>query len=179
MQTIRRAAENDIPAVAAIYDRVLIREERGETSIGWKRGIYPTADTAREALAAGELFVMERGGAIVAAARINQTQVPEYAAAAWTITDVTPDEVMVLHTLVVDPLCAGAGLGTAFVRFYEQYAAVAGCRALRMDTNVRNAAARRLYGHLGYREVGVVPCVFNGIEGVSLVCLEKAVTPQE
>ena len=179
MQVVRPATAADIPAVAAIYDHVLTREERGETAVGWKRGIYPTADTAREALAAGELFVMERDGAIVAAARINQTQVPEYAAAAWTIADVTPDEVMVLHTLAVDPLCAGAGCGTAFMRFYEQYAAAAGCRALRMDTSVRNAAARRLYGHLGYREVGVVPCVFNGIEGVSLICLEKAVTPKK
>lgn len=26
---------------------------------------------------------------------------------------------------------------------------------------------------LGYEEVGIVPCVFNGIPNVQLVCLEK------
>lgn len=31
----------------------------------------------------------------------------------------------------------------------------------------------RLYARLGYREAGIVPCVFNGIKGVGLVCLEK------
>ena len=82
---------------------------------------------------------------------------------------------MVLHTLVVDPLCAGRGYGTAFVAFYEGYARQNGCTVLRMDTNEKNAAARRLYARLGYREAAIVPCVFNGIEGVGLVCMEKRV----
>ena len=42
-----------------------------------------------------------------------------------------------------------------------------------MDTNERNTAARALYRRLGYREADVVPCVFNGLEGVRLVLLEK------
>ena len=42
-----------------------------------------------------------------------------------------------------------------------------------MDTNQKNARARALYAKLGYSEPDVVPCTFNGIEGVQLVCLEK------
>ena len=42
-----------------------------------------------------------------------------------------------------------------------------------MDTNARNRAARALYKKLGYEEVSIVPCTFNGIAGVQLVCLEK------
>jgi GNAT superfamily N-acetyltransferase len=85
------------------------------------------------------------------------------------------DEVMVLHTLVVDPKTKGRGYGTAFVRFYEQYAIDNNCHYLRMDTNKINLSARRLYARLGYKEPGIVPCVFNGIPGVQLVCLEKKV----
>ena len=48
------------------------------------------------------------------------------------------------------------------------------CPYLRMDTNEKNAAARRLYARLGYKEIGVVDCEFNGIAGVHLVCLEKS-----
>ena len=33
--------------------------------------------------------------------------------------------------------------------------------------------ARAMYQKLGYEERGIVPCVFNGIPGVQLVCLEK------
>ena len=43
-----------------------------------------------------------------------------------------------------------------------------------MDTNERNARARAMYKKLGYREIGVIPTVFNGIAGVNLVLLEKA-----
>ena len=58
-------------------------------------------------------------------------------------------------------------------RFYEDYARGHGCPELRMDTNARNLAARRLYAGLGYREIAIVPTVFNGIPGVDLVLLEK------
>ena len=112
------------------------------------------------------------GGQVVAAAIINRIQVPVYAEVGW-LYHAEPDEVMVLHTLVVDPLRAGRGYGSAFVAFYESYAKNNGCPVLRMDTNEKNAAARRLYARLGYREAGIVPCVFNGIKGVGLVCLEK------
>ena len=63
--------------------------------------------------------------------------------------------------------------GKAFVAFYEDYAKEHHCLALRMDTNARNAGARNLYHKLGYEEIGIVSCVFNGIPGVELVCLEK------
>ena len=42
-----------------------------------------------------------------------------------------------------------------------------------MDTNARKAGARSLYKRLGYREIGILPCEFNGIPGVNLVMLEK------
>ena len=78
-----------------------------------------------------------------------------------------------LHTLVIDPDTAGRGFGKQFVAFYEDYARKNGCKVLRMDTNSRNARARAMYGRIGYREAGIVPCVFNGIRGVELVLLEK------
>jgi len=64
------------------------------------------------------------------------------------------------------------------VRFYEQTAAERGCRVLRMDTQEKNMAARKLYHRLGYREAGVVDCTFHGLGTVHLVCLEKSVGAQ-
>ncbi len=173
MAEIRRGREGDIPRIAAIYDCILQDEEEGRRTVGWIRGVYPTEATAREALAAGDLFVMAEGGTVVAAARINRVQAPAYADAPWRCADAPAEQVMVLHTLVVDPARGGRGYGAAFVRFYERYALENGCPYLRMDTNAKNAAARRLYGRLGYWEAGIVPCVFNGIPDVQLVCLEK------
>ena len=80
---------------------------------------------------------------------------------------------MRLHTLVVSPSASGKGYGKKFVKFYEDYVLSHGCPELRMDTNARNAAARGLYKKLGYKEIGIVPTVFNGIPDVQLVLLEK------
>lgn len=169
---IRRATKNDIAQIADIYDKILELEEKGKAHIGWKRNIYPTEKTAQDAFMNNELFVMEEDGRILAAARINQEQVPEYAYCHWTY-DPPDSEVMVLHTLVVDPDSSGCGIGSKFVRFYEELALEYGCHYLRLDTNKINTAARGLYKKLGYSEIDVIPCVFNGIAGVQLVCLEK------
>ena len=170
---IRKATKGNIPAVASIYDKLHTEEEKGRATIGWIRGVYPTEDTARMALSRDDLFVQEDGGKIVGAAIINQTQVDAYEGGQWQY-EAEAAEVMVLHTLVIDPDTAGRGFGKQFVAFYEDYARKSGCKVLRMDTNSRSARARAMYGRLGYREAGIVPCVFNGIEGVELVLLEKS-----
>ena len=168
----RPAVERDIPEIAAIYEEIHAEEAAGRMTMGWIRGVYPTRRTAEAALRQGDLFVEEDSGRITAAARINREQVAEYAHAAWSWA-APRDQVMVLHTLVVSPQVKGQGCGTRFVAFYERYALEHGCRYLRMDTNARNLAARTLYRKLGYREASIVPCVFNGIPDVQLVCLEK------
>ena len=169
---IRKASAEDIPSVSAIYDELHTAEEEGGLSIGWERGVYPTEITARNACDNGELFVEEDEGVIVGAAIINQKQVDAYEGASWEYPAENSD-VMVLHTLVISPEASGKGYGRAFVEFYEDYALAKGCHSLRMDTNARNSHARAMYSHLGYKEIGIVPTVFNGIAGVELVLLEK------
>ena len=169
---IRKALASDLDAVAAIYDRVHDAQDSGQLTTGWIRGVYPTEDTARQALKRGDLFVQEDGGEIVGAAIINQTQVDAYYGGPWQYA-AEDNEVMVLHTLVIDPAAKEQGCGQAFVKFYEDYARRSGSLCLRMDTNAKNENARRFYKKLGYSEVGIVPCVFNGIDGVNLVLLEK------
>ena len=162
--TFRKAAASDIDAVTAIYDAIHTEEEAGRTTTGWKRGIYPVRATAEAALTRGDLFVAEADGRVAAAAVLNQIQVAVSA----------DEEIFVMHTLVVDPAAGGHGLGRAFETFYEQEAKRQGCRYLRIDTNVRNTRARQLYHSLGYKEISVTPCTFNGLSDIDLVLLEKA-----
>ena len=169
---IRKANAADLDGVAAVYEAIHDEEEAGKVEIGWVRGVYPTRATAEASFERGDLYVLEDDGAILGAAIINQTQVDRYAQGAWR-HEVPDDRVCVLHTLVIHPRDAGRGYGKAFVRFYEDWALRNGWPELRLDTNARNTAARRLYAGLGYKEVGVVPTVFNGIPGVNLVLLEK------
>ncbi len=170
---IRKAAAADIDAIALIYDHIHGEEESGRMTIGWRRGVYPVRATAEAAVSLGDMFVLEDGGEILAAGRINREQLPEYAGTDWLYK---PDgNVWVLHTLVVEPSANGRGYARAFLEFYENYARERGCRVLRIDTNERNAAARAMYAKHGWREAGIVPCTFNGLPGVKLVGLEKRI----
>lgn len=170
--TFRKAQVKDIDQIEKIYDRIHDEEEAGNATIGWVRGIYPARQTAEESLERDDLFVMEDDGCIVATAIINRIQVPEYRYAGWK-HEADESSIMVLHTLIVDPAYWSRGYGKTFVRFYEEYARGNGCFELRMDTNAINSRARKMYSDLGYDEVGIVDCRFNGIDGVKLVCLEK------
>ena len=169
---IRKAACEDIEDIVRIYNKIHEREEQGLLTTGWIRDIYPTRDTAAVSVAKGEMYVIADNDEVVAAARINQEQGEEYRRAAWKY-DAEDEDVMVLHTLVVLPESSGKGYGRAFVEFYEKHASANNCHYLRMDTNARNKAVRSLYKFLGYEESDIVPCEFNGIKDVDLVCLEK------
>ncbi|MBR4502907.1 MAG: GNAT family N-acetyltransferase [Clostridia bacterium] len=169
---IRKASAADLDKVESIYDLIHRAEEEGKASTGWIRGTYPTRATAEAALERDDLFVLEENGAVLGAGIINHIQVDVYYSAPWQYE--TPDErVCVLHTLVVSPKAARRGLGRQFASFYEAWARDHGCTELRIDTNARNLPARNMYRSLGYREIDVVPTVFNGIGGVELVLLEK------
>lgn len=175
---IRKADLGDLDAVARLYDAIHTAEENGLITTGWRRGIYPARATAEAALARGDLYVGLHQGTLMAAAVLNGTQGDVYPQGRWA-HNAPEDQVFVLHTLVIAPDAAGKGHGRAFVAFYEETAIALGRLYLRMDTNARNERARALYARLGYREAGIVPCEFQGIQGVSLVLLEKHLTPRE
>ena len=170
---IRKAVQEDLDAVKAIYKKIFQYQNEGKLLVGWVEGVYPTDETAEKAFKNGDLFVMEEDGKILASARINQHQEEEYRAADWKYKGVPDQEVMVIHTLAVDPECSGKGYGSAMVKFYEDYAMEHGCRYLRMDTGEVNQTARRMYKKLGYWEADIIPCDFNSIPDWKMVCLEK------
>ena len=169
---IRKATEKDIDTIEKLYDAIHTAEENGKQTIGWIRGIYPVRKTAEMALARDDLFVLEDDRKICGTGILNKNQVDSYAEGHWE-HEVPDERVCVLHTLVIDPDSTGKGYGRAFIEYYETYAQENGCTELRIDTNARNAVARAMYKKHGYTEIGIVSTVFNGIEGVQLVLLEK------
>ena len=169
---IRKAVYSDLDAVADIYEEIHHAEEAGEFTTGWIRGVYPVKATAEEALKRNDLFVLENDGVILGSGIINKNQVDVYQGAPWEYK-AEACQVCVLHTLTISPRVGRKGLGKQFVGFYESYALENGCCELRIDTNEKNRTARKMYSRLGYKEIAIVPTVFNGIPNVNLVLLEK------
>lgn len=171
----RKANMNDLDDIAKIYDEIHTGIESGDLVVGWVRELYPTRKTAKDSILRGDMFVLEDNGEVVASGIINQKQGSKYPEASWDY-EVSGDKVMVLHTLVVSTKMRGNNYGPKFVKFYEEYALESGCPYLRMDTNVLNTHARKLYKELGYKEVSILPSEFYGIEGIELVFLEKKIS---
>lgn len=171
---IKKASRLDLDAVEKVYSEVHDAEEAGRITTGWIRSIYPTRQTAEAALDRDDLFVLTEDGDVVGTAIINQIQVDVYYGAPWE-HEADDNDVCVLHTLVISPGAGRKGYGNAFIRFYEEYAANIGCHELRIDTNARNKTARSMYRKAGYKEIDIVPTIFNGIPGIDLVLLEKQI----
>lgn len=174
MINFRKATEKDIESIVNIYMDVHTMEEKGITSTGWKREVYPTRDTVLSAIDRDDMFVIEDDQGVCVCGVINKIQVDVYEGAKWE-NEASSDQVTVLHTLAVSPSSWGKGYGRLFVKYYEEYAIKTNSPYLRMDTNETNRRARAMYKSLGYKEIGIVPCKFNGIDGVNLVLLEKKV----
>lgn len=175
---IRKATVSDLDAVTAIYNNTHSAEEAGLTTVGWVRGVYPTRATAENALARNDLFVAENEGHIVATAIFNHEQDDCYATAPWR-ADLPAEQIMVMHTLAVEPSARAHGIGRSMVAFYENYARSNGCHALRIDTNITNTVARNLYAKLDYTEIAVRRRLFNNVPNVQLVLLEKILDEQQ
>lgn len=170
---IRPATAADIPAITAIYDAILDREEAGPVYTNWQRGKYPTADTARQALEAGTLYVGEENGFLWGVVNLNGIQLPEYDVIPWTIP-AERDRVAVIHTLCIHPAASGQGRAKQMVAFCEEESRRQGKTIIRLDTWEGNDPANAMYPKLGYRFAGATEFFFQGFIHEVLNCYEKA-----
>ena len=170
---IRLATAADLDGITAIYDAILDREETGPVYTNWQRGKYPTADTARQALEAGTLYVGQEDGFLWGVVNLNGIQLPEYDAIPWTIP-AEREQVAVIHTLCIHPAASGQGRAKQMVTFCEEEARRQGKTVMRLDTWEGNLPANRMYPALDYRYAGAAEFFFQGFIREILNCYEKA-----
>ena len=107
---IRKAKEEDITAVAALYDAVCDTLEAGENYPGWAKGDYPTRRDAEMGEAAGELFVTEEAGEILGTMMLREEQERNPRSAPWQLP-LEEQEQLTIYTFAVRPDCRGGGGG--------------------------------------------------------------------
>ena len=157
--TYRKAGPADLAAVLELYDKII----DGPTNYtGWARGYYPTEDVARAGIDRGETWLVYLGAALVATLTLNSRQPEAFLEGRWKV-NCLPEQVMVIHTFMVDPAFGGRGIGRACMDFARQQAEEAGMRALRLDVYVSNPPAIKLYEQTcGYHYCGTVDLLKAG-----------------
>lgn len=170
---IRKAKAEDIDTIEKIYEAILDREEStGVIYTNWHKGLYPTRADAEGALKAGTLYAGEIDGRVVACVNLNSIQPEEYAKISWSV-EAEGREVLVIHTLCIDPEYAGNKIGDKFVDFAEETALKLGCKTIRIDTYEGNIPASSLYRKKGYTYTGSEHFLFQGVIPESLICFDK------
>lgn len=172
MCMIRAATAADIDAIEASYTELLLHEQEHGSNSQWVLGVYPTRATAERAVGAGTMYVLEEGGRLCASVILNSYQAPEYREVPW-LYPAEDERVLVIHTLCVPPTMAGHGFGTRMVDFASGFAFGRGMEVLRLDTNIKNLPAQRLYLKNGCRIAGSRRCLHEGVLDTELVYLER------
>ena len=170
---IRKAAAADLPQIGGIYEAIFDKEDKGPIYTNWLRGSYPTEEDARQALAAGTLYVGEENGVLWGVVNLNGVQLPEYDAIPWTIP-AERDKVGVIHTLCIHSAQSGRGYAKQMVAFCEGTAKAQGKTVIRLDPWEGNVPANHMYPSLGYRFAGGTEFFFHGYIHEILNCYEKA-----
>ena len=169
---IRPATAADLDAICAVYSEIFAQEREGVCYSQWREGVYPTRATAEKGVAAGTMYVLEEDGRVLASVILNSFQPKEYYEIPW-LYPAADEEVLVIHTLCVSPAAKGRGLGTRMVDFATGVACGRGVRVIRLDTNVKNTPAQRLYRKHGWRLAGSHHALHEGALDTELVYLER------
>lgn len=160
---IRKAAEQDIPAVLSLWENAKIfMKEQGLPQ--WQQG-YPALPEAQQDIALQRLWLIEEDGAPLAAFVFDTLPDPSYASLAeggWRI----PGPYGALHRIAVAPEARGKGVGRAAAAHCRSLCARLGLPALRVDTHPDNRPMRTMLEKAGFTHCGLLYLV-DGLEAGS------------
>ena len=162
---LRRAIDADVATIVDVVRRI-VPEMRAADQLQWDDA-YPNAKTFARDIANGELWVAEVDACLAGVAAITTEQYKGYAQLGWDVQE----PAIVVHRLLVDPAFRRRGIAGALMRQAEAVAATRGIAVLRVDTDLKNDAARRMFERLGYVLAGEFSISFR--PGMRFVGFEK------
>ncbi|WP_298890144.1 GNAT family N-acetyltransferase [uncultured Serinicoccus sp.] len=161
----RQAGPGDVDAAQAAYRQVIDHLAATVDFPHWHTENRPTRAEVAGWIAAGELYLaLDQGdGRIAGVVALNHEAPEAYLHATWAV-EASPGEVLVVHALAVCPDFLGQGVARFLVDGALQVARDRGCRTVRLDTYVENAAARGLYPRCGFTDLGVHTLHYEGTD---------------
>jgi ribosomal protein S18 acetylase RimI-like enzyme len=132
---------------------------------------YPSRAFFKQALAAGNLFVLSDAEGISGVAVLDGSQPPEWASAAWNHRD---GQFLVIHAFAVAPRVQRCGHGKMLLACCEDVAKQRGCASIRIDAFSENSGALRFWERHGYRFRGEVRFASKPAGHQRYRCYEKS-----
>lgn len=152
---IRLGTETDIDELEQLYDNVNDYLASNTNYPGWKKGVYPTRDTAVEGIRDHCLYVAIEEYAIVGSFLLRHEPEPAYFTVKWK-QDLTYDNVYVIYTFVVHPDSHGDGIGQFMLDFITRHSIAEHMSSIRLDVYEKNTPAIQLYKKCGFQYIDTV-----------------------
>lgn len=146
---IRLAEGFEFDNVQKFYYNLIDMMQDSRYFPGWVKGVYPSDDYLREAIAKRELWVCEIEGEIAAAVVLNHDCNDGYKDVNWSV-EAKSDEVLIVHALGVLPTFHGQGIASAMLDHTKELGKRTNQKAIRLDVLLKNAPAEKLYIKHGF-----------------------------
>lgn len=130
---------------------------------------YPNKEYFRECIENNNLFVLMNDAEIVGHVVLNEWESDEWNNISWE-----GNKPIIVHSLMINPLIQGKGIGTEFVKQCEELAIERGYKSVRLDAYSGNEKALRLYEKLGYHRKGSVFFTSKPVGYQEYICFEKS-----
>lgn len=157
---IEEGTRYDIDELEALYDNLNDYLEANVNYPGWIKGIYPVRETAIAGVEANNLFVIKIDGVIAGSVILNHESEIAYNEVVWGIGD-DYKNIIVIHTLVVNPRFMQKRVAWELMQFAEQYSIAQKIKSIRLDVSIHNIPAIALYERLGYKYIATVDLGLN------------------
>lgn len=157
---IEKATLEDINELEELYNSLNDHLEATINYPGWKKGIYPVRETAVNGIRENNLFVLRIDDEIAGSIILNHLQEDAYRKANWGI-DVKNEDVIVIHTFVVNPKYMKKGVGQKLIDFSKEFCLKNGFKTIRLDVSIKNNPAIALYEKSDFKYVDTVDLGLN------------------
>ena len=148
---IKKSAIKDINSIMDIIKEAVIDME-AQGIFQWD-SIYPSEEVIGKDISEENLYTYAEENIIKGFVVINKYQDKEYEAINWKYDTYKN---LIIHRLCVNPKYKGRGIGTALIKYAEQFGKDNKYEAVRLDCFANNSDACNLYLKNGYEQRGVV-----------------------
>lgn len=150
MLDIKIAEKDDFQRVRNFYSTLIDNIGDYNFSFGWKKDIYPSQEFLLDSINNYELYYGELENQIISSMIVNNKYNKEYNDVKW-LTDASDDELLVIHTLGVDPRFAGKGFAKEMVHSVIDMGRKKGLKSIRLDVLEGNTPAEKSYTKIGFQ----------------------------
>lgn len=155
MLEIRKANIADLKDIIELYDIVIDDMRNTQYDLGWEKDMYPSHQYIKDSIINNELYIGVNHHQIVSAMMLNHHNNEEYQNINWLV-NVNDEQMIVIHTLAVLPVCRGQGIAKEMVKHAISLSKQNQYQSIRLDVLEGNIPAMRLYEGLGFQYLDTI-----------------------